>query len=74
MEVCFKCGKRADYICPQCGTKACRTHMELRYVGPFRGFKSRYMCPTCWKSKRRVLNEQMIGEREYEAKTYVYGK
>jgi len=72
MEVCYKCGRAADYICPDCGTKACRAHMELRYTGPDRGFKSRYMCPTCWKTKRKVLNEQMIKAQEHLAKHYFF--
>jgi predicted RNA-binding Zn-ribbon protein involved in translation (DUF1610 family) len=72
MEVCYKCGRAADYICPDCGTKVCRAHMELRYVGPDRGFKSRYMCPECWKGRRTMLNEQMIMARERLAKHYFF--
>lgn len=72
MEVCFKCGKPADFICPDCGTKACRSHMELRYRGPDRGFKSRFMCPVCWKKKRKVLNENMVNARTYKPKLYIY--
>jgi hypothetical protein len=72
MEVCHQCGRAAEYICPDCGTKTCRAHMELRYAGPDRGFKSRYMCPVCWKAKRRVLNEQMIRAKEYLAKQYFF--
>ncbi len=72
MEVCYKCGRAAEYICPDCGTKVCKAHMELRYVGPDRGFKSRYMCPVCWKVKRKVLNEQMIKAQEYLAKQYFF--
>jgi hypothetical protein len=29
MEKCFKCGREAQYICPECGTKACRAQMEI---------------------------------------------
>ena len=72
MEVCYKCGSAADYICPDCGTKVCKAHMELRYAGPDRGFKSRYMCPECWKGKRKMLNEQMIMARERLAKHYFF--
>jgi hypothetical protein len=72
MEVCYKCGRAAEYICPDCGTKVCKAHMELRYAGPDRGFKSRYMCPVCWKVKRKVLNEQMIKAQEYLAKQYFF--
>ena len=72
MEVCYKCGRAAEYICPDCGTKVCKAHMELRYAGPDRGFKSRYMCPACWKVKRKVLNEQMIKAQEYLAKQYFF--
>ncbi len=72
MEVCYKCGRAAEYICPDCGTKVCKAHMELRYVGPDRGFKSRYMCPVCWKVKRKMLNEQMIKAQEYLAKQYFF--
>ena len=72
MEVCYKCGRAAEYICPDCGTKVCRAHMELRYAGPDRGFRSRYMCPECWKGKRKMLNEQMIKAQEYLAKQYFF--
>ncbi|MDA8077414.1 MAG: hypothetical protein M0Z79_00605 [Nitrospiraceae bacterium] len=77
MEVCYRCGKNAEYICPDCGAKACRSHMENRYVGPDRGFKSRYMCPVCWKGKRVVLNENMLRADQYAKKVYIvnpYGK
>lgn len=74
MEVCYKCRGRADFICPYCSTKMCRAHAELRYRGPDRGFKSRYMCPTCWKKKQRVLNENMVNARKYTSKTYIYVK
>jgi hypothetical protein len=73
MEVCIKCGRPAAYICPYCDRKFCKSHMELRYVGPNRGFKSRYMCPVCWKKKQVVLNENMVKAREYRAKKYFYG-
>ncbi len=72
MEVCYKCGRAAEYICPDCGTKVCKAHMELRYAGPDRGFKSRYMCPVCWKFKKKMLNEQMIKAQEYLAKQYFF--
>lgn len=72
MEVCYRCGRTADFICPDCGTKICTAHMELRYVGPDRGFKSRYMCPVCWKVKRKVLNERMIRAREYQPRRYTF--
>jgi hypothetical protein len=74
MEKCFKCGREAQYICPECGAKACRAHMETRYTGPDRGFRSRYMCPKCWKKKRVVLNENMVDAKEYRPKTYVWSK
>ncbi|MEJ2697119.1 MAG: hypothetical protein P8013_10775 [Candidatus Sulfobium sp.] len=74
MEKCFKCEGEAHYICPECGTKACRSHMELRYTGPDRGFRSRYMCPKCWKKKRVVLNQDMVDVKEYRPKTYVWNK
>jgi hypothetical protein len=45
--------------------------MEVRYTGPHRGFKSRYMCPVCWKLKRVVLNENMLRARQYSKKIYV---
>jgi len=72
MEVCFKCRNQADFICPDCGTKVCIAHAELRYSGPHRGLKSRYMCPICWKMKRVVLNESMLNAREYKPKLYVF--
>lgn len=71
MEQCFKCGEKADFICPDCGTKACTSHMEKRYTGPDRGFKSRFMCPSCWKSKRVKLNQDMVKADTYKPKTYV---
>jgi hypothetical protein len=73
MERCIKCGGRADFICPYCHKKYCRSHMELRYTGQDRGFRSRYMCPSCWKRKQRVLNEQMINARTFKPKKYFYG-
>jgi hypothetical protein len=51
--------------------------MESRYTGPDRGFKSRYMCPVCWKKKRVKLNQDMIQADRYAKKTYIinpYGK
>jgi len=45
--------------------------MELRYTGPDRGFKSRFMCPSCWKSKRVKLNQDMVRADAYRPKTYV---
>lgn len=71
MEVCYRCGKKADFICPDCGSKICNAHMELRYTGPDRGFKSRYMCPVCWKVKRLVLNENMMRTKDFKPKRYV---
>lgn len=71
MEVCHKCKRPADFICPDCGTKTCKQHMELRYIGPDRGFKSRYMCPVCWKIKRMVLNQNMVQARTYQPKVYL---
>jgi hypothetical protein len=71
MEKCFKCGGKADFICADCGAKACRAHMELRYTGPDRGFKSRYMCPACWKKKRVVLNQDMVNVDTEKPKVYV---
>jgi hypothetical protein len=73
MEVCYKCGKPADYICPECSKKFCRSHMEQRYSGPDRGFRSRLMCPVCWKKKKVTLNENMIRTADYKPKTYVGG-
>jgi hypothetical protein len=46
--------------------------MELRYTGPDRGFKSRYMCPSCWKKKHVVLNQNMVKADQYKPKTYVF--
>ncbi len=74
MEVCYKCNGPADYICPDCGTKMCRSHAESRYMGRDRGLRSRYMCPKCWKKKHTVLNENMQSARTYKPKTYVYAK
>jgi hypothetical protein len=74
MEVCYKCGRKADYICPDCSAKMCRSHMELRYAGPNRGFRSRYMCPKCWKTKHKVLNENMVNAHQYKPKVYSYIK
>ncbi len=74
MEKCSKCHQEADYICPDCGGKFCRAHMEKRYVGPDRGFKSPFMCPSCWKKKEVKLNQDMIKAKEYQPKTYVYGR
>jgi len=74
MEVCYRCGGPADFICPDCGSKICKAHMESRYVGPDRGFKSRYMCPVCWQVKRKVLNEEMIRTKDYKSKLYVFTK
>jgi hypothetical protein len=77
MEKCYRCGRQADFICPDCGSKICNAHMETRYSGPDRGFKSRYMCPVCWKIKRVMLNQNMIKADRYSKKIYVvspYGK
>lgn len=71
MEVCYKCGNPADYICPECSKKMCKSHMELRYTGPDRGFRSRLMCPVCWKKKKVTLNENMLRVEDYKPKTYV---
>lgn len=73
MEKCYRCGGQADFICPDCGSKVCTAHMELRYTGPDRGFRSRYMCPVCWKVKRVVLNEKMLKAQEHKKKIYVVG-
>lgn len=73
MEACTRCGGRADYICPYCSRKFCRSHMELRYTGQNRGLRSRYMCPACWKKKQVVLNEHMVNARNYQSKKYFYG-
>ena len=70
MEQCNKCGQKADFICPDCGTKVCKAHMELRYTGPDRGLKSRYMCPACWKNKRVKLNQDMVNAHTYKPKQY----
>ncbi|VAX21158.1 hypothetical protein MNBD_NITROSPINAE04-1562 [hydrothermal vent metagenome] len=75
METCFKCGGNADFICPDCGTKMCWSHSERRYRGADRGFKSRFMCPKCWKTKRKVLNENMVNAKTYKPKkTYIFSK
>ncbi len=74
MEVCFKCKKPAIYICPDCSTKACRDHLEKRYVGMDRGLRSRYMCPKCWKIKHKVLNENMVNARTYKPKKFHFMK
>ncbi len=77
MEVCYRCGRKADYICPDCGSKICNAHMETRYTGPDRGFKSRYMCPVCWKIKRVMLNQNMIKSATRQKKIYIinpYGR
>lgn len=73
MEACFKCGRPADYICPDCHTKMCRLHAENRYVGQSRGLRSRFMCPKCWKQKHKVLNENMANARAYKPKKYFHG-
>ncbi len=73
MEACYKCGRPADFICPDCGSNICRVHMEPRYAGPDRGFKSRHMCPVCWEIKRVVLNENMIRAQSYKPKIFVHG-
>jgi hypothetical protein len=73
MEKCDKCGGQADYICPDCGKKYCKPHMEQRYAGPDRGFKSRHMCPSCWKKKQLKLSQDMVNVKQHKPKTYVYG-
>ena len=78
-EVCDKCGRPAVWICPDCGAKMCPSHSENRYGGQNRGFKSRYMCPKCWKNKseghrHRVLCEDMVNAKTYKPKTYVFTK
>lgn len=60
MEKCYKCDRKADYACPECGSKICKYHMEFIYTGLDRGFKSRFMCPVCWLVKRKVTEERMI--------------
>jgi len=72
METCYKCGRQADYICPDCHTKMCSSHAEKRYAGPNRGFRSRYMCPSCWKKKHKVLNENMVDAKNYQPKKYFF--
>lgn len=74
MESCYRCGGRADFICPDCGSKVCRSHMELRYTGPDRGFKSRSMCPVCWKVKRVMLEQDMVRAIQHKPKIFVFGK
>lgn len=73
MECCYQCGGEAVFICPDCGSKVCKGHMELRYTGPDRGFKSRYMCPVCWKVKRVMLEQDMIKAIEHKPKVFVFG-
>lgn len=61
MEKCYKCNTDAEYICPDCGTKICRFHMETRYPGPHhKDFTSNLMCPVCWLVKRVMLEENML--------------
>ena len=61
MERCYKCSNDADYICPDCGTRVCKSHMETRYPGPHhKNFTSNYMCPVCWLVKRVMLDENML--------------
>jgi len=64
VDVCYKCTRQADFICPECGSKICKYHMEFRYTGPDRGFKSRFMCPVCWLVKRMVPDDRMIKVEE----------
>lgn len=59
MDICYKCGRDADFICPECKSKICKYDMEFRYTGQDRGFKSRFMCPICWRVKRMVPDERM---------------
>lgn len=73
MERCYQCGGPAVFICPDCGSKVCNAHMELRYAGPDRGFKSRYMCPVCWKVKRVMLEQDMVNAIQYKPKVFVFG-
>ncbi len=73
MERCYQCAGPADFICPDCGTKVCATHMELRYTGPDRGFKSRHMCPVCWKVKRVMLEQNMVNALQHKPKIFVFG-
>lgn len=73
MERCYQCGGTAIFICPDCGSKVCKAHMELRYAGPDRGFKSRYMCPVCWKVKRVMLEQDMVNAIQYKPKVFVFG-
>jgi hypothetical protein len=74
MERCYQCGGPAVFICPDCGSKVCKAHMELRYAGPDRGFKSRYMCPVCWKVKRVMLEQDMVNAIEHKPKIFVFGE
>lgn len=61
MEACYKCGLDADFICPDCGSRICKAHMESRYPGPHhKNFTSNYMCPVCWLVKRVMLEENMM--------------
>ncbi len=61
METCYKCGHAADFICPDCGSRICKSHMESRYPGPHhKNFTSNYMCPVCWLVKRVMLEENML--------------
>jgi hypothetical protein len=36
--------------------------------------RSRFMCPTCWKVKQVVLNQNMINARTHKPKPYVFYK
>lgn len=61
MEACYKCACDADYVCPDCGSRICKAHMEPRYPGPHhKNFTSNFMCPVCWLVRRVMLEENML--------------
>lgn len=61
MEVCYKCGDAADFLCPDCGSRICAAHMETRYPGRHhKDFRSNLMCPVCWLVKKVMLEENML--------------
>lgn len=53
METCYKCNRQADFICPECGSKICKYHMEFRYTGLDRGFKSIAFRPRILEGKKK---------------------
>lgn len=61
MKSCYKCGNYADYICPDCGSAVCKSHLAPRFVGPHhKELSCKNMCPVCWLVRRVVLEERMV--------------